>query len=428
MLRTPSRRLTFGQIFVLMILTPALILAILSSYALLSYRAYKVRATKRIPAYMCDGKYSNLRRPTDQELTAILAAHQQFLHSILGGAAAHPDGERANLCDANLEATKLSHAVLSGAIMNGARLNEADLSGAILAGLNDTPGDSGLADMDLRNAWLLGAKLNDALLERADLRGARFGRGIFSQLKTDLTGAKLAKADLDGVVFDVQDDSITKIMGISEARNLAGMTFKESPSSLQVLRKVFKESGLRRQEREITYAIEHSQMSQKGPSEWIFNWLLFELPCAWGLYPGRAIKILVALGVVFSIPYMFALRATGKGGIWAVWADDSIAKIPEPQRVLRVTCEFPFGLPLKRADAFPRVMRAILIGLYFSLISASQIGWHDLNVGNWISRIQPREFNLRATGWVRVLGGIQSLLSVYLLALWVLTYFGSPFE
>ena len=30
--------------------------------------------------------------------------------------------------------------------------------------------------------------------------------------------------------------------------------------------------------------------------------------------------------------------------------------------------------------------------------------------------------------WVRVVSGVQSLLSVYLLALWVLTYFGRPFD
>ena len=42
--------------------------------------------------------------------------------------------------------------------------------------------------------------------------------------------------------------------------------------------------------------------------------------------------------------------------------------------------------------------------------------------------MQPREYTLRATGWVRTVSGIQSLLSVYLLALWVLTYFGRPFE
>jgi hypothetical protein len=46
----------------------------------------------------------------------------------------------------------------------------------------------------------------------------------------------------------------------------------------------------------------------------------------------------------------------------------------------------------------------------------------------WISRLQKREYTLRATGWVRSVAGLQSLLSVYLLALWVLTYFGRPFD
>jgi hypothetical protein len=42
--------------------------------------------------------------------------------------------------------------------------------------------------------------------------------------------------------------------------------------------------------------------------------------------------------------------------------------------------------------------------------------------------MQPREYTLRATGWARMVSGAQSLLSIYLLALSVLTYFGRPFE
>jgi hypothetical protein len=40
---------------------------------------------------------------------------------------------------------------------------------------------------------------------------------------------------------------------------------------------------------------------------------------------------------------------------------------------------------------------------------------------------QPREYTLRATGWAH---GIRyrSILSVYLPTLWVLAYFGRPFE
>ncbi len=42
--------------------------------------------------------------------------------------------------------------------------------------------------------------------------------------------------------------------------------------------------------------------------------------------------------------------------------------------------------------------------------------------------MQPREYTLRAKGWVRVVSGVQSLFSVYLIAMWALTYFGRPFE
>ncbi len=42
--------------------------------------------------------------------------------------------------------------------------------------------------------------------------------------------------------------------------------------------------------------------------------------------------------------------------------------------------------------------------------------------------MQPREYVLRAKGWLRVVSGAQSLISIYLIAMWVLTSFGWPFE
>jgi hypothetical protein len=73
-------------------------------------------------------------------------------------------------------------------------------------------------------------------------------------------------------------------------------------------------------------------------------------------------------------------------------------------------------------------LRTCRIALYFSMLSAFHLGWRELNVGSWITRMQGRNYTLSATGWVRSVSGLQSLLSVYLLALWALTYFGRPFE
>jgi hypothetical protein len=71
---------------------------------------------------------------------------------------------------------------------------------------------------------------------------------------------------------------------------------------------------------------------------------------------------------------------------------------------------------------------AIAWAAWFSLLSAFQIGFREFSVGNWLTRVHPRQFTLEPTGWVRTVAGVRSLLSVYLLAMWVLTYFGRPFQ
>jgi hypothetical protein len=60
--------------------------------------------------------------------------------------------------------------------------------------------------------------------------------------------------------------------------------------------------------------------------------------------------------------------------------------------------------------------------MFFSLMSAFNIGFRDINFGRWL-----RLLDIKAVGWARVVAGWKSLISVYLIAMWVLTYFGRPF-
>jgi hypothetical protein len=152
------------------------------------------------------------------------------------------------------------------------------------------------------------------------------------------------------------------------------------------------------------------------------------------MYPGRPLRILGLLILLFSIPYAVAL-STGKG-IKVVWPKELVGDDDQDARPGK-------SVPAKSSLFFPRLRRRLgegllgrllkvvaLVagGLYFSLLSAFHIGWRELSLGTWLSRIQPREYQLVATGWVRTVSGLQSIISVYLLALWVLTYFGGPFE
>jgi len=148
--------------------------------------------------------------------------------------------------------------------------------------------------------------------------------------------------------------------------------------------------------------------------------------------PGRPLKILWYTFWSFALVYVFAQIWPGpNGGIWANWSPDRIDQHQGRKRPERLANGFPastFSHTWLGNGAKRYGVSCVGLALYFSVISALRIGWRDLSLGAWIDRLLPREYTVRSTGWVKVVSGFQSMLSVYLLALWVLTYFGTPFE
>jgi hypothetical protein len=267
--------------------------------------------------------------------------------------------------------------------------------------------------VDFTGSDLSNAAFNSYLPETggqgSDLRGAIF-------TKARLKGADFYGVNLDGVVFEPEPDQLPNIASMVTAKNLTGMTYKLSPRGLVELREAFKKAGMRLQERELSFAIKHSErIKGKNPVWRRVQYALFEFPVGWGLYPERALFIMAGTIPFFAVLYYFPLGlGTWRGGtIWMRWRKKRATNLSESDH----------PRPLKR-----RGWRRAVFALYFSLLSAFHIGWRDLNVGTWITRMQPREYTLQATGWVRVISGVQSLISVYLLALAVLSYFGRPFE
>jgi hypothetical protein len=323
----------------------------------------------------------------------------------------------ANLVSANLSGAKLQHATMNHALLAGTNLNNADLSGAEL-------NNASLTDANLNNAILTGAKLNNAELVAARLENSTLERA-------SVAGAKLAHANLTGANYaPVSAPPDAYVAGI---KGLDTVSFpRGQETGLVQLRDLLQKAGLRELERQATYAIEYWKTSH-AITDWrenpgaavdgILRNVAFNWTTGYGLYPGRALAIIVAFWLmlipVYFWPIRFGLKHPSIGSIYQVWSTDRITET-EGNILLSKSAE------VNRLEGGSLV--ALYYAAYFSLLSAFHIGWRDLNVGNWIARLQPREYALRATGWVRVVSGIQSLLSVYLLALWVLTYFGRPFQ
>ncbi len=330
---------------------------------------------------------------TPSELEEVLRKHRQWIES------EKKSGSRADLTDAYLQYVNLAGANLKEAVLSRAIVAEGELTGA-----------------NLTSADLSGANLTGANLTGADLHHA------------DLTSAKLDAADLARVIFEPK--SLPELRRIAAAKNLELLTYKNDPDALAQLRKQFQDGGFREQERKITYALKRREADRANYSSFIFGMVFFDWTCRYGMSPGRPLILGVLLWILCSLLYFACLHTSGETGLYRVYSQ-SIQEDPSAHR--RVERISPPGGgqtpgPRRFLQFFWREWLLLRTSMFFSLMSAFNIGFRDINFGRWLRLLTRQEFDIKVVGWARVVAGWQSLISVYLIALWVLTYFGRPFD
>jgi hypothetical protein len=361
----------------------------------------------------------------------------------------------SDLSDADFTAAELSSAELDGAKLHDAKFNSANLTSAsmkeIFAVGTDMSGadlfdaklnGSDLGNVILNKAILVGANLSDARFFRCELNGANLTNARLNNVMfagVDLRNATLRHVQVAGAQFSFMDLTNATYAPVfappSYVSSLTGLSAVKIPEGNEIgllqIRDLLQKNGLRAQEREATYAIEAARttiaiMNWKddvgAAFEGIFRTVAFDWTTAYGLYPRRALLLIVGLWFI-AIPiyaWPIARRQDGPSSIYRVWPKDRLAVSSDERLVLAdKSC-------VERLQA--SWLRSLGWSAYFSLLATFYIGFRDFNIGNWLSRIQSRSFFLESSGWVRSISGLQSLLSLYFLAIWVLTYFGRPFQ
>jgi hypothetical protein len=159
---------------------------------------------------------------------------------------------------------------------------------------------------------------------------------------------------------------------------------------------------------------------------------------------GVSRKLLARLWILCTFVYWCFLRYSKHGGLYLVPSRQGGGTVlphpglqrikPQARRVRNVRHRHGVIARVKSLigrNSFRRVKRwcpLFRAAVWFSTASAFNIGFRDVAAGRWLRLLTGREYEIRARGFLRVVSGLQSLLSVGLLALWVLTYFGRPFE
>lgn len=338
----------------------------------------------------------------------------------------------AVLREANLRQAQMSNAFAANADFSGANLSEALLIGT---DLKDTRFSWSITE-NLTESRATETDLTDANLDNADLTGASLSGAIL--IHTNLIGTVLTNAKLDGANLlraRFEPRAVPQPAQIASAINLELIEYSYNPAPLAQLRKGFQDSGFREQERKIIYAINRLEnerlLIQGGASEfqYYFNKILFDWTCRWGLSYGRPLKILVCIWLVCSFAYYVLLHFRGRSGLYVI----PLTKRPSnarPRQLQRIRLR-RIESSRRLTRVYLRVMQEVRLfrsAMFFSLTSVFNMGYRELSLGGWFRAVTKREYEIKASGWARTVSAFQSLFSVYMIALAVLTYFGRPFS
>ncbi|TKB68554.1 MAG: pentapeptide repeat-containing protein [Nitrospira sp.] len=398
---------------------------------------------------VCDGQYRGGAKLSEREIKQVLEKHSQWLQTYSTKALrmtkeAYQDNRKANLCGADLSTSPAG--IFKGAVLTGADLTWSDFSRVNLTGANLEEAD--LHESIFDDAKLQGAKINGNLfgtnfhkanLEFADLRHTSLLGGDLSDAKlqasktsdTVFIDVNFTTADLRGI--DLERSILTRVKFFRaefEPRNVSESLIMGSeglstivflnPKNLVKLRNLAKESGLRNEQKALTAALRKFAMANDTPYEqFLQTYILGGWITDYGANPMGSIVLLLMLVPIWSVfYYLCLLQSFLPSDLWKVWPTECLDDIANRRSSITE------GLGEDGGQYF----WVFCWSFYFSLLSAFRIGWRDFNFGSWISRLQFDNYELRAKGLIRTFSGIQSILSVYLFALWLLTYFGTPFE
>jgi hypothetical protein len=342
-------------------------------------------------------------------LDEILQEHQIWLKSD------KTRGRRADLHKAMLPGVDLSSTDLSEANLSGVDLSNSKLFAAILD-------NADLTKAILTSAVLVSAKLRGALLSHADLSNALLGNADLAGSRlvgTLLAGTDLSGANLSGAVYEPKEgpDAVSLI----NARGLDRITWDSNPKAFFALRKTLFDAGFARTARQLTAAI------QRRDQSWLER-MLFDWTSEWGANALRPLELIGAISISFALVYWIGMH-TRRGALFLITAGRPGTTSKQRERVFRLSARTVLASPRRSLRKFiSRELRMLGTASLFSLRSSFNLGFREFNIGLWFRMMQPRDFDLGARGWMRTLGGVQSLVCLALLALSLLSYFGRPFE
>ena len=307
------------------------------------------------------------------DLQKKLSTHLEFLNQIdknlIGEGPKEDESLRLNLDGAKLMGLKLSEPDFMWGSFQGT-----DLENAVLIKANFI--SANLYDAFLRRAILdksnfLDAKMFNTRLMYASLRNVNLKDANLEEADVDY-------ADLKGAVYEPKKHPNT--YQIALARNLSYLRYKDNSIPLNELKKRFKDGGFTYQYKEVVAALRRVEGG-------VMSYILFDVTCEYGSNPLRPLLLIFVIIPIFMIIYVIALKSSTSSGIYLLYTGARVNTGKERMRIIKLYYQY---------SGFRCFVYSIRSAMVFSILSAFNIGFKEVNVSQWLRLAQPREFDLKA--------------------------------
>jgi len=360
------------------------------------------------------------------------------------------------LADARWSIVTLVRANLSGAFISQSAISTTQLQKAILSHatvLGSTLNNNSLKGAKLDHTSFVGGTLQNSLLDDVDFRSG----GL---LGTDLTGTSFSGADLADTAYEPSRPP--ELRGMANAHHLDELRFLTSPDAITALRQAFAVGGYSEQRNRLTYVLKRQENDLRWrrahdakcaeptcrterllgrecdngacQGRWLnyfyygLNRIFFDWTVRYGMAPQHALVLLFGQGVLFALVYVGFLHVSRRSGL--ILVKRRHPRKPESFKRVRYRMR---AIPPRAGwrqswRLLVREWGVARVAMYFSLLNTFHSGFNEVDPGKWIRLLTKHDYNLEAERWLRTVAGVQTVLSLFLFAVWLLTQFGHPFD
>lgn len=304
--------------------------------------------------------------------------------------------------------------------------------------------DCDMSEADLTAVIGSKIKFTSSKLSGSHFDAAKLKCSVFDRV--DLKDATFFSTDMSGVMF--APDTLPNARSLARALNLSKIRAPYNEVALFQLRGIFRESGDVEQAREITYAIESGRQEryERECSTGLDSTLAinlgdrthacamhairavaFSFTCHFGLTPWRPIFLLLGLWLVCTLLLAVIVASSRKKVVTVVVTRSFGGKNRVREYDICTTRERIVFSGHGVYQLFRDICRLICVSARLSLMNLFNLQFREVEVGKWLRMMSSRDYDLKPKGIARTVSGMESILSLYLIALWVLVYFGDPF-